>query len=76
MSPRAIVILAVVSICTAGFLLGAVISAHVAQHLARSAARPQTHVIEQRDPRCDGPGRYQAMAEADRSGQGTGHACQ
>lgn len=32
--------------------------------------------MPKRDPRCDGAGRYQAMAEGDRSGWGTGHACQ
>lgn len=29
-----------------------------------------------RDPRCDGPARYDAMREADRSGFGQGQACQ
>jgi hypothetical protein len=29
-----------------------------------------------RDPRCDGAGRYEAMRDADLSGQGLGHACQ
>lgn len=32
--------------------------------------------MPKRDPRCDGAGRYQAMADGDRSGWGTGHACQ
>lgn len=33
---------------------------------------PPAHAIDQR---CFGGGRYQAMSDADASGQGTGHAC-
>jgi hypothetical protein len=36
----------------------------------------QPSEIVTRDPRCSGAGRYEAMRDADLSGQGLGHACQ